>query len=134
MKVELATFFDDAPARLAACHLAITRAGASTLCELTAIGRPAILVPYRHAADDHQTANAQAVVTANGARMLAADDFTPAALAGLLRTLLADGPALEAMAAAARRLGRVDAAARLADLVESMANGGALSGTQRRAA
>jgi UDP-N-acetylglucosamine--N-acetylmuramyl-(pentapeptide) pyrophosphoryl-undecaprenol N-acetylglucosamine transferase len=134
MKVELATFFDDAPARLAACHLAITRAGASTLSELAVIGRPAILAPYKHAADDHQTANAKSVVAAGGAKMLAADDFTPKALTGLLRALLSDGPALEAMARAARGLGRVDAAARLADLVESMANGGALSGAERRAA
>lgn len=134
MKAELATFFDDAPARLANCHLAITRAGASTLSELTAIGRPAILVPYKHAADDHQTANAKAVVAADGARMLAADEFTPKALSGLLETLLADGPALAAMAQAARRLGRADAAARLADLVERVANGGLEQGDERRAA
>jgi UDP-N-acetylglucosamine--N-acetylmuramyl-(pentapeptide) pyrophosphoryl-undecaprenol N-acetylglucosamine transferase len=134
MKVELATFFDDAPARLAQCHLAITRAGASTLSELAVIGRPAILVPYKHAADDHQTANAKAVEAANGAQMLAADEFTPQALSTLLRTLLADGAALEAMAQAARRLGRADAAAQLADLVERMANGGRLDDAERRVA
>lgn len=134
MDVELAAFFDDVPARLAACHLAITRAGASTVSELNVIGRPAILVPYRHAADDHQTANAMSAVTAGAAKMLAADGFTPAALADTVTALLADGAGLEAMAAAARGLGRADAAARLADLVESLANGGAVDETQRRAA
>src|SRR5262249_34186609 len=57
---ELAPFFGDVPARLARAQLLICRAGASTVAELAAAGRPAILVPYPHAADDHQTANAAA--------------------------------------------------------------------------
>src|SRR5262249_43325765 len=60
IRAEVSPFFADAPARLAEAHLAITRAGASTLAELGVLGRPAILVPYPHAMDDHQAANAAA--------------------------------------------------------------------------
>src|SRR6185312_12038107 len=56
---ELSTFFNDVPARLSSCHLAITRSGASTVAELGVAGRPAILVPYPFAMDDHQTSNAE---------------------------------------------------------------------------
>jgi len=71
---ELATFFADMPERLAVAHLAITRAGASTVSELCAAGRPAILVPYPHAADDHQTANARAIERAGAAWVVGTPD------------------------------------------------------------
>ena len=67
---ELAPFFDGMPDRLAEAHLVICRAGASTVAEVTVVGRPAILVPYPHATDDHQTANAEALVRAGGGWIL----------------------------------------------------------------
>ena len=73
---ELSTFFRDVPERLAACHLAICRSGASTVAELAAVGRPALLVPYPYAMDDHQTANAQAVADAGGAWLMPQTAFT----------------------------------------------------------
>lgn len=110
-------FFRDMPDRLARCHLAITRAGASTVAELTAAGRPVILVPYPHAADDHQTANAQAVADAGGAWLMPQPSFTPEALASRLEALLTMPATLTKAAAAARAWGAPDAAIRLADLV-----------------
>lgn len=115
--VELESFFRDVPDRLAACTLAVTRAGASTVAELTCIGRPAILVPYPHAMDDHQTANAHAVEQAGAAWLVPQPAFTADALAERLTTLF-NGPAtLAAAAAAARAWGMADAAERLADAV-----------------
>jgi UDP-N-acetylglucosamine--N-acetylmuramyl-(pentapeptide) pyrophosphoryl-undecaprenol N-acetylglucosamine transferase len=116
---ELATFFAGVAERLAAAHLVIARAGASTVAELAIAGRPAVLVPLPGAIDDHQTANAAALAEAGGAWRVAQRDFTPAALADLLAGLLADPARLAAAAAAAATLGRPDAAARLADLVEA---------------
>jgi UDP-N-acetylglucosamine--N-acetylmuramyl-(pentapeptide) pyrophosphoryl-undecaprenol N-acetylglucosamine transferase len=117
MTVELAPFFEDVPERLAVAQLVIARAGASTVAELAAAGRPALLVPYPHATDDHQRANAAALVEASAAWTMAEPDFTPAALAGLIAGWLAEPAPLAAAAARARALGRRDAADRLADLV-----------------
>ena len=78
---ELMTYIADMPAKLAEAHLVIARAGASTIAELTAAGRPAILVPLPIATDDHQTANAREMAKAGGARMIAQDEFTPETLA-----------------------------------------------------
>ncbi|MFQ5783294.1 MAG: undecaprenyldiphospho-muramoylpentapeptide beta-N-acetylglucosaminyltransferase [Alphaproteobacteria bacterium] len=115
---ELAVFFNDMPARLAAAHLAIARAGASTVAELTAAGRPAILVPYPHAIDDHQSANARAVEAAAGGWLMPQTEFTPEALAARLATLFEAPGRLATAAAAARAASRPHAAALLADLVE----------------
>jgi UDP-N-acetylglucosamine--N-acetylmuramyl-(pentapeptide) pyrophosphoryl-undecaprenol N-acetylglucosamine transferase len=120
---ETATFFDDVPARLARAHLVIARAGASTVAELTSVGRPAILVPYRYAADDHQTANARALADAGAAWMVGESEFTPDRLAGMLSSLLATPDALSSAASSSHRLGRPDAASRLADLVVAAAGG-----------
>jgi UDP-N-acetylglucosamine--N-acetylmuramyl-(pentapeptide) pyrophosphoryl-undecaprenol N-acetylglucosamine transferase len=124
IEAEIAAFFEDVPARLARAHLVISRAGASTVAELAAIGRPAILVPYRFAADDHQTANASALAAEGAARVIAESGFTPERLAAEIEALVAAPAQLEAMAAAAHRAGRPDAAARLADLVVAAAGGG----------
>ncbi len=114
---DLASFFDDVPARMAGAHLAIARAGASTVAELLALGRPAILVPYPFAIDDHQTANATAVAATGAAWAVPQTDFTPETLAGRL-TALFETPALLAEAAArAKASGHPDAARDLADLV-----------------
>jgi UDP-N-acetylglucosamine--N-acetylmuramyl-(pentapeptide) pyrophosphoryl-undecaprenol N-acetylglucosamine transferase len=118
--VELAPFFVDLPRRLAAAHLVIGRAGASTVAELATIGRPSILVPYPYAADDHQTANARAFEAAGACIVIAHAEFTAATLAGHLAALLAAPQRLADMAAAAHAAGRPDAAARLADLVGEM--------------
>jgi UDP-N-acetylglucosamine--N-acetylmuramyl-(pentapeptide) pyrophosphoryl-undecaprenol N-acetylglucosamine transferase len=114
------SFFRDVPERLEACSLAITRAGASTIAELTCIGRPAILVPYPFAADDHQTANARAVEAAGAAVCAPQDELTPQRLAELLTKLLTDTDAAAAMAAASHAWGCADAAQKLADRVEAL--------------
>lgn len=125
MDADLETFFDDVPARLAAAHLVVGRAGASTVAELTAAGRPALYVPYPHAVDDHQMANARAVEAAGAGWVMAQSEFTPAAMAGWLEAALESADALARVASAARALGHPDAAGRLADLVEHLlpANG-----------
>ncbi|KAF0146573.1 MAG: hypothetical protein FD153_92, partial [Rhodospirillaceae bacterium] len=118
--VELETFFDDMPARLAETHLVIARAGASTVAELTVAGRPAILVPYPHAIDDHQTANAHAVAETGGAWLMQQEIFTPETLAARLQTLF-DWPTLLAKTAAcAGRIALPDATQRLADTIEAL--------------
>jgi UDP-N-acetylglucosamine--N-acetylmuramyl-(pentapeptide) pyrophosphoryl-undecaprenol N-acetylglucosamine transferase len=114
---EIAPFFADLPARLAASHLVIARSGASTVAELSAIGRPSILVPLPHAIDQDQFANAGMLERAGGARRMVQDSFTPERLATELEKLTASPHRLTGMAAAARSLGRLDAADRLADLV-----------------
>ena len=121
VEAELAEFFTDMPRRIAEAHLVICRSGASTVSELTAIGRPSILVPYPSAMDDHQTANAQPLADTGAAVMAQEKGLTGEALAGHIRRIL-ETPVLAAdMAAAARGLGRPDAGARLADLVETLA-------------
>jgi UDP-N-acetylglucosamine--N-acetylmuramyl-(pentapeptide) pyrophosphoryl-undecaprenol N-acetylglucosamine transferase len=122
---ELKPFFADMAARLAHIHLMIARSGASTVAELQASGRPAILVPYRFAADDHQTANARAMAEAGAAWLMPEAEFTPEALASRLASLLADPQQLTAAATASRKLSHPDAAERLADLAEAMAPLGA---------
>ncbi len=117
---ELAPFFADVAGRLAAAHLVIARAGASTVAELAVIGRPAILVPLPHAIDDHQSANARALAGAGAAWTMPQPAFTPAALAAELARLFGNPAVLAAAAARAAALGRAGAAARLADLVDEL--------------
>ena len=121
---ELATYMEDLPARLAWAHLVIARAGASTIAELTAAGRPAILIPLPSATDDHQTANAREMAKAGGARMIAQSKFTPVELAKQMQKLALDPEALANAAARARALGKPDAARALADLVERVGSDG----------
>lgn len=116
---ELQPFFVDVPSRLAAAQLVISRAGASSVADIAVVGRPAILVPYAAALDDHQTANARSLGPA--ARVIAERDLTAAMLAGQMAEILGDGQLAADMAAKAAALGRPDAAARLADLVEQQA-------------
>jgi len=117
VKAEVAPFFSDLPARIAATHLVVSRSGASTVAELAAIGRPSILVPLPHALDQDQLANATVLANAGGAIVLKQDDFTPARLASEIAALAADPAKLSAMAAGAKSAGVLDAADRLADLV-----------------
>ncbi|MFL6764972.1 MAG: undecaprenyldiphospho-muramoylpentapeptide beta-N-acetylglucosaminyltransferase [Sphingomicrobium sp.] len=120
---ELLTYIEDMPAKLADCHLMIGRAGASTIAELTAAGRPAILVPFAAATDDHQTANAREMVKAGGARAISQENFTPDVLARQIEALAMDSVALNNAAARALSVGRPHAARDLADLVERVGNG-----------
>jgi UDP-N-acetylglucosamine--N-acetylmuramyl-(pentapeptide) pyrophosphoryl-undecaprenol N-acetylglucosamine transferase len=118
---EVAPFFSDLPARVAASHLVVSRSGASTVAELAAIGRPSILVPLPHAIDQDQFANAGVLERAGGALRLVQDAFTPQRLADEIVALAGAPRRLAAMAAAARSIGRLDAASRLADLVLEVA-------------
>ena len=116
---ELATYFEDMSARLADAHLFIGRAGASTIAELTAVGRPAILVPLPIATDDHQAANTREVVKAGGARSIRQAGFTAKELAKQIAAMAQRPETLANAAHAAWNCGRPDAASDLADLVES---------------
>ena len=118
IEADLAPFFTDVAARLAEAHLVIARAGASTIAELAVVGRPAILVPLPGAIDDHQSANAVALANAGGAWVMQQPHCTAPALTGRLAAVL--DPAILTLAAQrGAALGRADAAARLADLVET---------------
>jgi UDP-N-acetylglucosamine--N-acetylmuramyl-(pentapeptide) pyrophosphoryl-undecaprenol N-acetylglucosamine transferase len=90
------------------------------VAELSIVGRPSILVPLPGAIDDHQTANARALVDSRGASMIAQRDFTPEALSGRLASLLASPDMLNHAAHAAHSIARSDAAVRLADVVEDL--------------
>lgn len=119
---ELAPFFKDLPARMARAHLVVGRSGASTVAELTVIGRPSVLVPLPHALDQDQLANATALANAGGALLVPQDEFTPQRFAEELARLASRPDELAAMAAAAKAMGRADAAERLADLVVRIAD------------
>lgn len=114
---ELATFFADVPQRMATAHLIVSRAGASTVAEILTVARPALLIPYAHAADDHQRANAARLAAAGAAEILAEKGLSAALLAERLQACLGDAARLAQMAERARDLARPDAAQRLADLV-----------------
>jgi UDP-N-acetylglucosamine--N-acetylmuramyl-(pentapeptide) pyrophosphoryl-undecaprenol N-acetylglucosamine transferase len=115
---ELATYIADMPDRLAWSHLVISRAGASTIAELSAAGRPAILIPLPSATDDHQTSNAREMAQAGGARVIPQRLFTPIELAKQMQKLGLDPDALANAAARAKSVGHPHAASDLADLVE----------------
>lgn len=115
---ELGTYFEDMQARLADAHLFIGRAGASTIAELTAVGRPAILVPLPIATDDHQAANVREMVKAGGARSIRQHAFTAPELAKQIQAIAQNPEALATAAHAAWNCGRPNAAADLADILE----------------
>ena len=114
---ETATFFKDVPERMAEAHLVIGRSGGGAIAELTAIGRPSILVPFPHGHAGEQKANAEAVAQAGGAWIIPEEAFTPEALAIRLEALIAMPTTLAKAAAAARGWGTVSAADNLADCV-----------------
>ncbi len=121
INAELAPFFADLPARLAATHLVVSRSGAGTVAELAAVGRPSILVPLPGSIDQDQFANAGVLADAGGAIRIPQAEFTPERLAAEIEGLAAEPPRLAAMVAAARGVGRLDAADQLADLVLKVA-------------
>ncbi len=111
---DVVPFIDDMAAAYGEADLAICRAGALTLAELTAAGLGALLVPFPHAVDDHQTRNAEALVAAGAAELIKENALDAQPLAGRLSALLADRRRLVAMATAARRLAKPDAAQSIA--------------------
>ena len=117
---ELGTYFEDMHERLADTHLFIGRAGASTIAELTAVGRPAILVPLPIATDDHQASNTTEIVKAGGARMIRQGNFVPKELAKQIQAMAQNPGSLANAAHGAWNCGRPNAAKDLADLVESL--------------
>ncbi len=128
VEAEIAPFFDNMAECMASAHLVVSRSGASTVSEIAVIGRPAILVPFPHALDHDQAANAAALAEKGGARVMPQADLTPQALCDILTGLAEQPQELAAMAKQAKSTGRPDAARLLADLVEDMAGG---SGSQK---
>lgn len=121
VNVELSSFFDDLPERMAASHLVISRSGASSIAELTAIGRPAILVPLPGAIDADQKNNALVIEAAGGGWIAEQATLTPLSLGTRFASLLGDPGVLQRAAAAAKTLGQPDAVTKLADVAERLA-------------
>jgi UDP-N-acetylglucosamine--N-acetylmuramyl-(pentapeptide) pyrophosphoryl-undecaprenol N-acetylglucosamine transferase len=131
LDAEVVAFIDDMASAYSAAALVIARAGATTVAELCAVGRPAILVPYPYAADDHQGKNAEALERAGAARCIREADLDAVRLGEEVARLLSDEPARRAMAAAARGLGRPDAAAAIVDdLIEWLEPRGLVEGQE----
>lgn len=122
VRADVRTFFDDMPERLAAAHLVIARAGAGTVSELAAVGRPSILVPLAIAMDDHQSANAESLVEAGAADVIIEQNLYPNLVGALIAARLEDGDELRRRAAAAKAAGTVSAASDLADVAEGVAS------------
>lgn len=120
IRAEVESFFGDLPQRMAAAHLVISRSGASTVSELAVIGRPAILIPYPFATDDHQTANASVLADAGAAWLIQQRDLTAEKFSALLAEIFSHPDDLAKHAEAAGSLGKPDAAQRLADLVDEI--------------
>jgi UDP-N-acetylglucosamine--N-acetylmuramyl-(pentapeptide) pyrophosphoryl-undecaprenol N-acetylglucosamine transferase len=128
VRADLKPFLADMPERLARAQLVVCRAGASTVAEIAAAGRPAILVPYPFATDDHQSANAAAFAARGGGFVINQDDLTPEGLASRLAELFGDPARLVEAAGRARAFGIPDAAERLAAVVADLVpNGGSES-------
>lgn len=126
VRADVRPFFDDLPQRMGWAHLVIARSGAGTVAELSAIGRPSILVPLPHALDQDQAANAHALADVGAAKTLRQVEFDPDRLALELHTFAGEPKTLTAMADKARSQGVLDAADRLGDLVQHLAAGGAV--------
>jgi UDP-N-acetylglucosamine--N-acetylmuramyl-(pentapeptide) pyrophosphoryl-undecaprenol N-acetylglucosamine transferase len=114
-------FIEDMPVAFAEADLVVCRAGASTVSELAAAGRPSILVPFPFAADDHQQKNAEAMVRAGAARLVTDREMTGPRLFQEIAALIAEPATLREMAARARGLGKPGAAQRAAEVLEEVA-------------
>jgi UDP-N-acetylglucosamine--N-acetylmuramyl-(pentapeptide) pyrophosphoryl-undecaprenol N-acetylglucosamine transferase len=122
IRCELQTFFADLPQRMADSHLVIARSGAGTVAELMAIGRPAILVPLPGALDDNQTPNADILARAEAGWRVAQAELTPDSLARMLTRIFAEPGDLVRRAVCAHAIAVPQAAEKLADVVERLAN------------
>lgn len=120
ISVDIRPFFDDMDQQLQQAHLVIARAGASTVAELTVSGRPGLLVPYPFAMDNHQQANAMSLAEGGAAWVVLERDFTPQKLQELIQKATTDYKTMETMAKKMHHLGKPDAAAKLAKMVESL--------------
>jgi len=120
ISVELQPFFEDVDQRLRDAHLVIGRAGASTIAELTVVGRPAMLVPFPFATDNHQKDNAMSLEEKGAAWVILEKDFIPSKVQEILETVMMDNKKLKMMATQMHALGQPDAAVKLARIVESM--------------
>lgn len=120
ISAEVQPFFNDVPERIANAQLVISRAGASSVADLTVIGRPSILIPLAIATNDHQTANAVGLKAAHGAIVIQEKDLTPEGLAQHIGGILSVPDLAQSMAEAALELGRPDATQQLATLVEDL--------------
>jgi len=120
---EVTPFIADMPRAFASADLVVCRSGAGTVSELAAAGKPAILVPFPFAADDHQTRNAEAVERAGAARMATDGEMNGKRLFDMVSDFAAEDGLLERMGAAARKLARRGAAERAAEILEEAARG-----------
>ena len=116
----MAAFFADLPERLSKAHLVVARSGASTTAELTVIGRPAVLVPLPHSLDNDQLQNAARLAELGAAWCIEQKDLSPERLSRDIEALLGEPDKLSRAAGAAKRVGKPDAAERLADLLEEL--------------
>jgi UDP-N-acetylglucosamine--N-acetylmuramyl-(pentapeptide) pyrophosphoryl-undecaprenol N-acetylglucosamine transferase len=120
ISAEVAPFFADIPRRLSECQLVISRAGASSVADISVIGRPAILIPFAAATGDHQTANARGLVEAQAAILIPEKALDAATLSAQMAAVLGQPAAAAQMARNALAQGRPDATTRLAALVETL--------------
>jgi UDP-N-acetylglucosamine--N-acetylmuramyl-(pentapeptide) pyrophosphoryl-undecaprenol N-acetylglucosamine transferase len=127
MDAEIAPFFTDMAERIAAAHLVLCRSGASTVSEISVIGRPAILVPYPYALDHDQAANAAALAASGGAKVIAQAELSAEKLARILTDAMRNPAKLSDMAARAKQAGKPDAARLLAAMVEAIAGGATIA-------
>lgn len=127
VQAEVASFFDDMAERMAKSHFILSRAGASSVCEIAVIGRPALLVPYPHALDHDQAANAALLAHVGGAQIISEKDLDAQRLASLLTESCAAPHLLEKQALAAKKVGQPYATRRLAYMAEALIAGQSLS-------
>lgn len=132
VEAEVSPFFTDMARRIAGAHLIMSRSGASTVSEIAAIGRPALLAPYPYALDHDQAANAAALASAGGAEVHPQSTLSPERIAALVGALMQEPQRLQAMAAAARLAGRPEATRLLADLTEAIAAGEPIAAFRER--
>ncbi|UNE53681.1 undecaprenyldiphospho-muramoylpentapeptide beta-N-acetylglucosaminyltransferase [Bartonella machadoae] len=127
VQAEVASFFEDIAERMARSHFILSRAGASSVCEIAIIGRPALLIPYPHALDHDQAENAALLASVGGAQIVAEKDLSAQRLASLLTEALGSPHVLEKQALAAKKVGQPQATRRLADMAEALIAGQSLS-------
>ena len=124
ISADVQPFFDDVPRRMSEAQLVITRAGASSIADMSVIGRPSLLIPYAAAAGDHQTANANGLVSANAAIMVQESELTPSGLSAHIHAILSAPDTALQMSLAALSAGKPEAAEALAQMVEELAQKG----------
>ncbi len=121
ISADVQPFFEDVPARMSEAQLVISRSGASSVADISVIGRPSILVPYAAAAGDHQAANARGLAEAGGAIVIPESRLTDATLSEQITTILTNPAGATQMATAALSEGKPDATEKLAALVQDRA-------------